>query len=172
MSSGEGDAVNQVIAKIVKGGKRVGFRIKSSNGIRDVSDSDILKAMEKGYDFGLKLTGSGFRLVDGRRISDLPVVYSVGSNSKVYSKKYLVYTGSELEDYINYSGVLHYGTRDFVSKIAKYCKSSAQTVWGISGLRGVGKTVGMLQAISKIGDYGNCVYISLLRGSRLSIDEL
>ena len=74
------------------------------------------------------------------------------------------YTGEELKRFIEAKGVLGYKHRDFVDGIEEYCLSKERRVLSISGLRGVGKTTGVLQAIHIINNYEESVF--------LSIDEL
>ena len=74
----------------------------------------------------------------------------------------LDYTGKKLSGYINTKLLGINASRDFVDAIICFINTPADTrVLGISGLRGTGKTTGLLQAINKIGDFDNTVYILL-----------
>ena len=62
-----------------------------------------------------------------------------------------VFTADTLKSIINSSQVGLKQSRNFVDGIYSYCLNiEIQTVLGIVGLRGVGKTTGVLQAISKL----------------------
>ena len=71
------------------------------------------------------------------------------------------FTGDELKTYAKnfLSGI--YEKRDFVNSILSYFQDpiSNRRIMGISGLRGTGKTVGMLQAIQELFSYDNVLYI-------------
>jgi len=70
-------------------------------------------------------------------------------------QKVSYYTGSDLKTYINNftSGI--YEKRDFVNSISEYLQSpiANRRIMGISGLRGTGKTVGILQVIKDLNNY-------------------
>jgi hypothetical protein len=82
------------------------------------------------------------------------------------------YFGSSLKDYINSYGVRKLKERDFVSGISSYLKNSNNKVYSISGLRGVGKTTGILQAIDKLNDYDNSVYIIIDETAKMDCSDL
>ena len=71
------------------------------------------------------------------------------------------YTGKELKNYVSVvlTGITE--SRDFVKAIDEYVYSSENRVLMVSGLRGVGKTIGILQAIRDIGDYDGTVFINI-----------
>ena len=81
------------------------------------------------------------------------------------------YTGSELVDYINTELQGVYNKRDFVDMIHTYLNQKGnRRVVGVAGLRGVGKTTGLLQSIQDIDDYENTVYIRLKRNAQGVLD--
>lgn len=69
------------------------------------------------------------------------------------------YTGTSLKSYIASMGVAGLKERDFVKGIAEYLKDKNTKVYSISGLRGVGKTTGVLQSIADLDEYDHSVYV-------------
>jgi len=57
----------------------------------------------------------------------------------------LYLSGPELQNYINDEVNKNWKQRDFINRLEIYAKSKKRKVFGISGLRGTGKTVGLLQ---------------------------
>ena len=165
----------RVVAKLMDNGRRIGFVF--DNGER-LLDYDILIKMKNGYNFGLKYSGNRFRLTDGTRISDLQEIkYARNNVVKMKRRNVLSFTGSDLKSYIETSGISEYnGERDFVTQVVDYCnnwdKNRKRFVLGIAGLRGVGKTVGMLQAINRLNQYNDTLFITLDRDKVIDIEKI
>ena len=76
---------------------------------------------------------------------------------------------SNYDEYLNDNGISAlWRERDFVPEIKKYMDSSLSKVLIISGLRGTGKSVGVLQAIRD----RDAVYIIMEQGICTSADDL
>lgn len=90
------------------------------------------------------------------------------------NKGIISYCGHELKKYVSdaLSGFEY--ERDFVLKSYSYLVKAKndKRVLGICGLKGVGKTVGILQIIKKINDYDKCVYITLNPDTDMSYEDL
>ena len=71
------------------------------------------------------------------------------------------FTGDEIKQNINNLGIAKLKERDFVQGIIEYCSHPVNRVLSISGLRGTGKTTGVLQAIDRMNIYDNCVFITI-----------
>lgn len=72
------------------------------------------------------------------------------------------YTGDILRKYIKSFGALKYKERNFVKTIEHYVtKSKSHRVLSISGLKGTGKTTGILQGLYKLNRFEDIVYISV-----------
>ena len=69
-----------------------------------------------------------------------------------------IYTGNELNDYkkVNLEFDETWEKRDFVKYVTNYFQSGNNKVLAISGLRGTGKTTGILQAAAGL----DCIYIT------------
>ena len=61
----------------------------------------------------------------------------------------LVFAGNELEEYISEEVESNWQRRDFLAQLELYANSKRRKVLAISGLRGTGKTVGLLQFLHK-----------------------
>lgn len=73
------------------------------------------------------------------------------------------------EKYLEDSGVdSSWKKRDFVSEVEKYMESSLSKVLLVSGLRGTGKSIGVLQAMQG----KDAVYIIMEKGIHTSADEV
>ena len=73
------------------------------------------------------------------------------------------------EKYLVDSGVdSSWKKRDFVSEVEKYMESSLSKVLLVSGLRGTGKSIGVLQAMQG----KDAVYIIMEKGIHTSADEV
>ena len=74
-----------------------------------------------------------------------------------------VYTGKDLESYINkfLSANNVQFERDFVSELYVKLTNNSMRIIGVSGLRGVGKTVGLLQCLRDLNVLDDSVYIEL-----------
>lgn len=65
-----------------------------------------------------------------------------------------VYVGDSLKSLISNSGVMQLNSRDFVQQLINYSQSRDNRVVGVSGLRGVGKTTGLLQTCAYLLNTG------------------
>lgn len=161
-------------AQLFKQNKRVGFVITqlNSNGniisTQNMSDEQIKNLINSGENFDITFNSRGFRFKNThRRLQDLPVI-KIGNNSinsiATQNEHQVVvqqYTGEKLRQFINASNINDFKKRDFVEAILEYVKAKENRVLSISGLRGTGKTTGILQAIFSIDNYRNAVYISI-----------
>ena len=156
----------KVTKKLMNKGKRVGFEVQTENGkLQDYTDNAIKNLMRNGKIFNITYNERGFQFKDNSTtIKDLP--------SKTCDKVHLSgthrtsivtdeYTSNALKQYIDNSGSLNLKSRDFVNAIIEYCKSNEKRVLSISGLRGTGKTTGIIQSINKLGDFNNTVFINI-----------
>lgn len=82
------------------------------------------------------------------------------------------YTGEELKTYSNHMLIDIQEERDFVKAVNQYIISKENRVLAIAGLRGTGKTVGILQAIRNLNDYDNSGYLIINQDSGISCSEL
>ena len=81
----------------------------------------------------------------------------------------LIIDSSKYNDYLINSGVENdWKKRDFVEEVEKYMDCSLNKVLLVSGLRGTGKTIGVLQAMQN----RNAVYIAMEQGITSTADEL
>lgn len=173
----------KTIGKIMKGRKRVGFIFLDKNGKEvKLSDTEIKKKIRSGCQFDIHFTSSGFRFVDsGKRIADLKEYkYNELLTTKrvrVSIKRELpknVYTGNELKELAErqVSGSKH---RKFVDNIINHIKrknANITNVIAVSGLRGVGKTFGLLQVIESINDYDNCLFVTIDENEGLNCESI
>lgn len=84
-----------------------------------------------------------------------------------------IYTGEELRNFVISSGVMELNKRDFVNGLIHYCTiENLFRAIGLSGLRGTGKTTGLLQCIGEIEDYTNTVFITIDTKKGISCDKL
>ena len=86
--------------------------------------------------------------------------------------KYL--TGSQLRHYVQ-STLSRYhivNERDFVDVVYRYVTSDAgcPLIYGVAGLRAVGKTIGLLQVISRLDSYNDTAFITI--GKSMSYIDL
>lgn len=79
----------------------------------------------------------------------------------------LVVKRGELNSYVSSNVSAEWERRNFVKKVDRYMESSINKVLVISGLRGVGKTVGLLQAIQD----QDAVYITAQQKEQETIDD-
>ena len=82
------------------------------------------------------------------------------------------YTGDSLKRYIDAMGIPSLKERDFVKGIGEYLKKTHNKVYSISGLRGVGKTTGILQAIANLDAYPSSVYITIDETASMDCKDL
>lgn len=135
-----------------------------------MNDTAIKKMMNEGETFNLTYDGRGFKLRDSnKKISDLPITHMDNkrerkvSLSRSMKHKVIIdaFTGNELRQYINNIGIAKLKERDFVQGIVEYCSHPVNRVLSISGLRGTGKTTGVLQAIDRMNIYDSSVFITI-----------
>ena len=79
----------------------------------------------------------------------------------------LCLSGKELQEYINEEISMNWKKRDFLSVLSQYYISSCRRVLGISGLRGTGKTVGILQSL--IGQ--DALYLCSQKGESETVQD-
>lgn len=79
----------------------------------------------------------------------------------------LVVKRGELNSYVSSNVSAEWERRNFVKKVDRYMESSINKVLVISGLRGAGKTVGLLQAIQD----QDAVYITAQQKEQETIDD-
>lgn len=84
------------------------------------------------------------------------------TNGMQGSNAFQMRTGDDLKSFVTAYDVQRLKRRDFVYSIEGFHTSSHFRVMGISGLRGSGKTTGMLQAIADLDDYSHIAYIEIL----------
>lgn len=157
----------KVIAKLYNNGVLVGLRCNIPVGTKNY---DIKFVRENIDNFNIRVWGNGFRFRDSSiKFSNLPVINIEKNSSKGSSVTF--YTGDKLKIFIDrfLSGIKY--ERSFVSSIKNYIRnSSSNKVVAISGLRGVGKTVGLLQVLRFINNYNDSVFINIDR--EISCEDL
>lgn len=161
----------KAIARIVESGKRIGFivEIQTDNAKKkqlEMSNLKVIQMMNNGETFDIAYNNKGFYYKDkDKKISDLPVVYRKQRVTLTKPSKHKLiieeYTGDALRNYVQNSGVCKLKHRDFVGAILEYDKCTSNRVLSISGLRGTGKTTGILQSISILDMYDDTVFISI-----------
>lgn len=157
----------KVTAKLMHKGRRVGFVFDTTEKLKDY---DIHMRMSTGQDLGLKFTGNGFRLTDGRRISDLP---EIKLEKVIFNKGMVdVYAGDRLKNFVRCSEAIKFKKRDFVGNLVRYLRGHGHYVYGVAGLRGVGKTTGILQAIDYLNLYNDAIYITMDRNASVDINYI
>ncbi len=80
----------------------------------------------------------------------------------------LVKENSSLKEYINEKTNSSWEQRDFVDSVKEYWKSNMECVLGLSGLRGLGKTTGLLQSLPNTED---SLYICVQRKENEFLDS-
>lgn len=135
------------VGKIVAKGKRIGFRLNYNGALVDILDENARILAEKG-ELDLKYVNGRFYFKDkSKTVSDLPVVDRMKIiNSKV-KNNVSIYTGSRLKSFVNETKVGELSKRNFVKSVYSYCLSANNRILMLSGLRGTGKTTGLLQVI-------------------------
>ena len=162
-----------VIGQVMNKGKRIGFVVRdnSTGAVKRLCLKDIMQLIRRNdTQINIKYTKRGFELTDGKRIKDLGV-YKLKEDNKVIVG-ISAYTGYQLEQYTNNMLKNIKAERDFVSEIMHYTHNTYNRVLAISGLRGTGKTIGMLQAIKDIGKYDKIVYMSINDGNNIRCQEI
>ena len=71
-------------------------------------------------------------------------------------------TGSELKQFVDNRTINAKNKRRFVDNIIFYLNSNDNKVYGVVGLRGIGKTTGMMQAMKYINNYDDVLFINIL----------
>lgn len=153
----------RVKGRLMQGTKRVGFVLTDGNKDFRFTDADVVRIIQQGGISELRACKNGFRFVDERRISDLPVVH-ISEKKQRASKKTVnikLFTGDSLKALVQASSIHRLRQRDFVTDVINYCRMPANYCLAISGLRGVGKTTGILQAIADLDDYADCAYVTI-----------
>lgn len=79
----------------------------------------------------------------------------------------LYFKNDELTKYVKSNVSMNWNRRDFLTEVERYMESKLQKVLLISGLRGVGKTVGLLQAVYK----KDAIYITAQKGEVETADD-
>lgn len=162
----------RTIAKIVKGGKRIGFLFETTDKSgrkvkKKLTDKQIKNMMCNGEIFDLTLDNKGFKFKDkSRTIKSLKVVSNnLNTSKKSSTEEHKIileeYTGDTLREFVMAQKMKSFKKRDFVAGILEYCKGDLDRVLSISGLRGTGKTTGLQQAIIELDDYDNTVFINI-----------
>lgn len=152
----------------------VGFLVRDnrdgkSKKVRESELKDLL--IQHKIDINMKFTHRGFEITGKHKTGDLPV-YKIEDTKKDTVRGISVYTGSRLKGYVDSSLIGIKEERDFVRDISNHIVSRFNRVLAISGLRGTGKTTGMLQAIRDINSYDEAAYISIDEDRGLSCSDL
>lgn len=161
------------VGKIVAKGKRIGFRLNYNGALVDILDENARILAEKG-DLDLKYVDGRFYFKDkSKTVSDLPVVDRMKIINSKAKNNVSIYTGSRLKSFVNETKVGELSRRNFVKSVYSYCLSENKRILMLSGLRGTGKTTGLLQVIRDLNDYDNTVYISFsLNDTTVVISDL
>lgn len=168
----------RAVAKIIRNNKRIGFICQDNSGTNHVFyDSRIKELMNSGSIFDLTYNNKGFKFKDSSKtIKGLPCVYNDKcvniAKNRVTQIVTDEYTSNKLKKYVESSGVTRLNQRDFVTGILEYCNSNENRVLIISGLRGTGKTTGILQAINEIDDYTKTVFINIDQTAEMNCLDL
>lgn len=151
-------------------GKIIGYKVRNLNGISVDVDVDELKrhVLLGDYEFGNAIKCKDGRIKVRSSVPRLRKKFDVKRRKVEKEGKITVYKGDELKSHVKSSGVHAFKQRDFVDTLMSYLNGDLSKnptymtkVLGVSGLRGMGKTVGVLQAVYNLNDYNNCVYICL-----------
>ena len=162
-------AYSPVKYKIIKDGKRVGFVIELGGELVQLSDSEIIERIKRGENLGLGVNKRGFKLLSGGAISDLPAIQA---SKSVKPAGIHCYTGDELDRYMLRFINSAWKTRDIVSQlVAIMRKPITGRLFTLSGLRGTGKTVALLQALRQYDRYKG-LYVTLDTKFNGTSDEL
>ena len=167
----------RVTGKLMSKGKRIGFEVEDEKGKHHTySDNKIISLMQQGIIFDITYNRRGFQFKDKKRtIEKLPSIQSTGiSLVKGFKSTIIVdeYTGIKLQNHIQNSNISQLKNRDFVAAIIEYCKSKENRVLSISGLRGTGKTTGVLQAIEKLNCFNEIVFINIDENANMNCLDL
>lgn len=170
----------KVIAAVYESGKRSGFLIEANGKRKYYTTDEILSNIRNGVDLGITYNNRGFQLTDGRNVTSLAKIeqkdlfqYVAPKNNQVGISKVdkrvkgvNVYTGSSLEAYIRSSIDKSWKCRDIVDSIVNYFDNPYKgMMFGLTGLRGTGKTVSLLQALVKMNKLSESMYVTLATDS-------
>lgn len=166
----------RVIAAVYESGKRSGFLIEANGKRKYYTTDEILSNIRNGVDLGITYNNRGFQLTDGRNVTSLAKIelkdlfqYVAPKNNQVGISKVdkrvkgvNVYTGSSLGAYIRSSINKSWKCRDIVDSIVNYFDNPYKgMMFGLTGLRGTGKTVSLLQALVKMNKLSESMYVTL-----------
>lgn len=170
----------RVIAAVYESGKRSGFLIEANGKRKYYTTDEILSNIRNGVDLGITYNNRGFQLTDGRNVTSLAKIeqkdlfqYVAPKNNQVGISKVdkrvkgvNVYTGSSLRTYIRSNIDKAWKCRDIVDDIVNYFyKPYKGMMFGLTGLRGTGKTVSLLQALVKMNKLSESMYVTLATDS-------
>lgn len=170
----------RVIAAVYESGKRSGFLIDANGKRKYYTTDEILSNIRSGVDLGITYNNRGFQLTDGRNVTSLAKIeqkdlfqYVAPKNKQVGISKVdkrvkgvNVYTGSSLGAYIRSSIDKSWKCRDIVDSIVNYFDNPYKgMMFGLTGLRGTGKTVSLLQALVKMNKLSESMYVTLATDS-------
>lgn len=161
----------RVAAKIMKGNKRIGFQLLDENNKTiNVNENQLRKLIDSGKQIDIAYDKRGFRLKGNRKISELP---EVKENKQKTIEGIHIYTGEKLRKLVKSSGVLNLKHRDFVKQVEIYCSNiKEKRLLAISGLRGTGKTTGILQSIEVLQKYEKTAFIIIDESCEINISEI
>lgn len=170
----------RVIAAVYESGKRSGFLIEANGKRKYYTTDEILSNIRNGVDLGITYNNRGFQLTDGRNVTSLAKIeqkdlfqYVAPKNNQVGISKVdkrvkgvNIYTGSSLRTYIRSNIDKSWKCRDIVDGIVNYFdKPYKGMMFGLTGLRGTGKTVSLLQALVKMNKLSESMYVTLATDS-------
>lgn len=177
----------RVVAAVYESGKRSGFLIEANGKRKYYTTDEILSNIRNGVDLGITYNNRGFQLTDGRNVTSLVKIeqkdlfqYVAHKNNQVGISKVdkrvkgvNVYTGSSLRTYIMSSIDKSWKCRDIVDSIVNYFDNPYKgMMFGLTGLRGTGKTVSLLQALVKMNKLSESMYVTLSTGSDIDCTGL
>lgn len=177
----------RVIAAVYESGKRSGFLIEANGKRKYYTTDEILSNIRNGVDLGITYNNRGFQLTDGRNVTSLAKIeqkdlfqYVAPKNNQVGISKVdkrvkgvNVYTGSSLRTYIRSSIDKSWKFRDIVDSIVNYFDNPYKgMMFSLTGLRGTGKTVALLQALVKMNKLSESMYVTLSTDSDIDCTGL
>lgn len=159
----------RVVAKIMKGNKRIGFQLLDENNKAiNVNENQLRKLIDSGKQIDIAYDKRGFKLKGNRKISELPEIKETGHKE---IEGIHIYSGEKLRKLVQSSGVLNLKHRDFVKQVEIYCKNiNENRILAVSGLRGTGKTTGILQSIEVLQKYESTAFIVI--DSEINIKDI
>lgn len=166
----------KVVKQLVKNGKRIGFVITDGTRQYNVSDNDIINKIGILNISNLGVDNRGFKLKGGR-ISNLDKVHITSTPKRLVKKSFQFdyYTGDSLIKLIKSQISILWRERDITKVIKSYLlKPSIGRILAISGLRGTGKTVAILQSLNNIckSDYSQAIFINIRVGANITVNDL